>query len=88
MDREGIKFALQKHFRYDNSNNNDDNNNRELIERFRKLKALYNFRRKKGANTHNYTGQWYISIQNMKINKHFHTKHGKNTHTQDHTQKS
>ena len=25
----------------------------------------------------------YASIQNVKINKHFHTKHGKNTSTQD-----
>ena len=28
-----------------NNNNNNNNNNRELIERFRKLKALYNFKK-------------------------------------------
>ena len=37
------------------------------------------------ANTHNYTKQWYTSIQNIgKVNKHFRKKYGKNTRTQDH----
>ena len=33
---------LQKWWIHNNNNNNNNNNNRELIERFQKLKALYN----------------------------------------------
>ena len=65
------------------------NNNRELIECFRRLKALYNLTKSMHcSNTCNYTNQWYINKQtkHTKINKHFHTKHGKTcTHTHTHT---
>ena len=41
-------------------------NNRKLIERFWKLKALYILKKNtQRANTHNYTNQWYTSIQNI-----------------------
>ena len=64
---------------------NNNNNNRKLMEHFQKLKAIYNLRKNiQYANTHNDTNQWYINIQNKKINKHFHPKHGKNTCIQDH----
>ena len=57
------------------NNNNNNNNIRELIERFRKLKALNNLKKNiHCANTHNYTNQWYTN-EHTKINKHFHTKH-------------
>ena len=56
----------------------NNNNNRELIERFRKLKALYNLKKSiQSANTHNYTNPWYTSVQNIRKN------HGKSTRTQD-----
>ena len=46
---------------------NNNNNNRERIERFRKLKALYNLKKNiQCADTHNYTNQWYTSIQNIR----------------------
>ena len=36
----------------------NNNNNRELIERFRNLKTLYNLKKNiQCTNTHNYTGQ-------------------------------
>ena len=41
---------------------------RELIERFRKLKGLYNLKKNiQCAYTHNYTNQWYTSVQNIRI---------------------
>ena len=65
---------------------NNNNNNNELIECFWKLKVLHNLKKNiQCANTHNYTNQWNTSVQNMKINKHLHTKHGTNTCTQDRT---
>ena len=49
------------------NNNNNHNNNRELIERFRKLKALYNLNKNiQCANTHKYTNRWYTSVQNIR----------------------
>ena len=48
--------------------NNNNNNNRELIERFWKLKALYNLKKNiQCADTHNYTNQWYTSVQNWRL---------------------
>ena len=42
-------------------------NNRELIERFWKLKALYNLKKSiQCADTHNYANRWYTSIQNIR----------------------
>jgi len=46
---------------------NNNNNNRERIERFLKLKALYNLKKNiQCANTDNYTNQWYTSVQNIR----------------------
>ena len=61
--------------------NNHNNHNRELTERFRNLKALYNLKKK--HTMHKYP-QLYKSIvykrtKHKKINKHLYTKHGKNT---------
>ena len=62
----------------------NNNSSKELIERFWKLKVLHNLKKNiQCANTNNYTNQWYTSVQNMKINKHFHIKHGTNTCIQD-----
>ena len=49
-------------FLYNNSNY------RELVtERPRRLKALYNLKKNiRRANTHNYTNQWYTSVQNIR----------------------
>ena len=49
------------------NNNNNNNNNRELIERFRNLKALYNLKKNiQCTNTHNYINQQYTSVQNIR----------------------
>ena len=45
----------------------NNNNKRELIERVRYLKALYNLKKNiQCTNTHNYTNQWYTSVQNIR----------------------
>ena len=50
LERQGFLSNLSN-----NNNNNNNNNNMELIERFRKLKALYNSKTNiQCANTHNY----------------------------------
>ena len=56
--------SLWTTYHHNNNNNNDNNNDRELIECFWKLKEHYNLKKNiQCANTHNYTNQWYISIQ-------------------------
>ena len=72
--------------------------NRELIERFWKLKALYNLKKSiQCADTHNYANRWYTSIQNIRKltfsykawQKHTHTRSRAparaRTHTHTHT---
>ena len=77
------------------NNNNDNNNNRELIERFRKLKALYNLKKNiQCPNIHNYTNQWYTSVQNIRkgtniciqnlAKTHAHNIARRHTHTHTH----
>ena len=42
-------------------------NNRNFLQRFLKLKALHILKENiKCADTHNYTNQWYTSIQNIR----------------------
>ena len=66
-------FCTQPHVHFDN----------ELIEYFQKLKAVYNSKKNvQCASTHKYTNQWYTEC--TELNKHFHTKHGKNTRIQHH----
>ena len=65
---------------------NIDNNNRELIERFQNLKALYNLKEKHAVHKYQwlYKSVVYKRTKHTKINKHLHTKHGKNACTQNH----
>ena len=69
---------------------------RELVERFRELKALYNLQKYiQCANTHNYTNQWYTSVQNIRkgtniciqnmAKTHAHNIARIHTHTHTHT---
>ena len=64
---------------------NNENNYRGFIERFLRLKALYNLKKNRHcANTHIQLYKWYINKQTKcPKTKHIHTKHGKNMHTQD-----
>ena len=64
---------------------NNENNYRGFIERFLRLKALYNLKKNRHCtNTHIQLYKWYINKQTKcPKTKHIHTKHGENMHTQD-----